>query len=474
MRRGILLGVGVLETALACVLFCVGWMLPRTDSVEQGFARVGEVTRSAETEVKAVRGQVDELRRKDFPKIAAQMKTQSRTVGANVKAQTIDFATVEAMRNALAAVAKGLAGWSETLDAEKYLPAIRGLGATADLLDAGSPPALRTADALESTAGRLEHDLRRALVLLRLPIDVAGGIELLHSAERSAAELGEAGRALRDESLAALRNTLRELDESLSGMVTQAEGFSATVLPVVVPDGRGPPTVELRPVWPDGPATVARLKRMRDFVRAAERRLDDAARAAALLPPMSEQARRQLADAAGEFCPPGAEDEDAAERVAESANTVPALLRGAARLRELAAGLRSAQQGLEQTFRAWPELVETLRRSATVLDGSRRQLDTVLTGREQYDKAVTSSLTLAGTTEDMLEIYTTKLDARLGEQERSLGQMERGLGEVNQALPAVSHTASDLLRTVRWVFWLIGLLIAAHGVFVAVDARMRR
>ena len=59
--------------------------------------------------------------------------------------------------------------------------------------------------------------------------------------------------------------------------------------------------------------------------------------------------------------------------------------------------------------------------------------------------------------------YSVRLNVRLNEQERSLAQVEHGLAEVTELIPSVSHTASDLLNGIRWMFWLVGGLLALHA-----------
>jgi hypothetical protein len=123
-------------------------------------------------------------------------------------------------------------------------------------------------------------------------------------------------------------------------------------------------------------------------------------------------------------------------------------------------------------LQTWPVLVETMHRSATVLNGSHRQLESVLAQRVQCERAVNNSQQIAQTAASLIESSTTTLDARLDEQQQSLGQMERGLNEVSDNLPGVKQTANDLLLTLRWMFWLVGGLIGLHGLFVVCDARL--
>ena len=74
MRRGLLLSIGILEACLACVLVVVGWRLPHPDAIEKSFNRVGHVAVNAETQVRLMREQIAEIRQRDFPRVANQLK----------------------------------------------------------------------------------------------------------------------------------------------------------------------------------------------------------------------------------------------------------------------------------------------------------------------------------------------------------------------------------------------------------------
>jgi hypothetical protein len=449
MRRRVLISIGILETLLACVLIVVGFRLPASERIDQGFERVGSVSRGAQREVQLMRHQIAEVRRKDFPKVASQLRTQSRAVTTNLKAQAIDFDSVEATSEALGAVAQGLESWSETLDAGKYLPTARGLGLTADIIDLQ----VVVSTALSPYLGG-DFNPEQAVERFRC---VAAGQEL------AAAFLG-GGSICRDcnrERFEAARAALRDLDSALASAVRQVDLLSDALIPVVTPNGVLPPTIEMRPVWPEGRRVADGLRQSRSRIQAINRDVDRIIRTIAGTPGIDE-----LPDQLGQVRFGG--------ELAELARSSSSGLRNPAQLRDLSNGLRRTQRGIEESLRAWPELVETMHRSATVLNGSHRQLEVVLAQRAECERAVRNSQQLADTTEELLQGYSSKLDVRLGEQERTLGQMERSLGEVNEALPVVAQSATDLLSVVRWMFWLIGALLALHGIFVAAEAQLKR
>ena len=47
--------------------------------------------------------------------------------------------------------------------------------------------------------------------------------------------------------------------------------------------------------------------------------------------------------------------------------------------------------------------------------------------------------------------------------------METGLTEVNQSLPVMEEKTSELMRTIKWLLYLVGALIALHAGYVLVE-----
>lgn len=437
MRRGLLLGIGILETLVACVLFGVGWQLPRPEAVDQSVQRVGVVTRSAQEQVQLMRRQVDDVRRKEFPKVAGQVRIQSRAVSANLRTRAIDFDAIEAMSDSLTTVAQGLDGWSDALDGGMNLARLRGPVAPADSPEAPvSASALQTAATLDAAADALDGDVGRALgAIARSPL--TGPADLLVALQGGVANEGRVESSVRADRFEATRENLRELEASLASAAPQVEALGTAVYPVVTPSPGGAPSVELRPVWPEGRRAAEGLRNAHAGVRSLNREIDYFSGRTPGVPSLGSA------------------------------------LASARHTREMAAGLRKTRKGLDQAFRAWPEFAATMHRSASVLNGSRSQLDHVLTRRTQYERAVQSSERLTQTTDELIETYSGRFDTRLREQEQALGRMERGLGEVNDALPTVGKTANDMFGAVRWMFWLVGALIAIHGVFVGVEAMLK-
>src|SRR5262249_25711157 len=115
----------------------------------------------------------------------------------------------------------------------------------------------------------------------------------------------------------------------------------------------------MRPLWADGKQTVANLRKTQEGVKAINRELDEIARTLPALLRTFQDLRQRL-EADQECLLPALEKP---EPLRESPPEMAALLQGAERLRELASSLRQTQEGLEQTLRAWPMLVETMQRS---------------------------------------------------------------------------------------------------------------
>jgi hypothetical protein len=435
MYRSVLLGIGVIETLVAGVLITVGCCLPRREVVDDSFQRVGHATESGEKQVQLMRLQVDEVRRTGFPQLTRQLRSQTDAVAANVQSSTVDFAALQAMSDGLGATAKGLETWSEVLNPKQYQPALDSLGTMADLLDGKGRPG----------ENGLDGDWRQLTKLIHEPLDVLSSPELIAVMVRLAAKRQALEQLQQDGTWPAARAELRNLESSLEQLVEQTEALSAASYPALTNKG-----VEMKQAWPDGARTAAGLRGWLVAVKAVNRDLEgvDAA----------------LASALNSF--------ECIEPADECDNR-DCKVRSPQRLRESAASLRTAQLGLSTTLQSWPALVGTMKRSVQVLYESRRQLDGAISHRQQYERTLRDSKQLAHSVEELLESYTTKLDACLGEQQQSLEQMENGLHQVSAALPEAQHTTSDLFVSLRWMFWLVGGLIGLHGLFLAASVHLK-
>jgi len=110
-----------------------------------------------------------------------------------------------------------------------------------------------------------------------------------------------------------------------------------------------------------------------------------------------------------------------------------------------------------------------LKKSATVLDQARAQLDTAAASRGEYEKAMESSTRVARSLAELLPAFTDQLDSRLGQQEASLEQMETGLVEVNKSLPVMETKTGELIQTATWLLYLVAGLVALHAGYVLLE-----
>ncbi|MCE9533276.1 MAG: hypothetical protein K8T89_19430 [Planctomycetes bacterium] len=456
MRPLYLLGIGILEALLASAFLVIGWFVPSPKLVVQSFDRLGNVTQGAEKQVDVMRSQVGEVRTKDFPEIMRQIKDQTATVSTNVRDSRIDFDAVAAMSNSLDAVAKGLQSWSATLDADKYGPTINMLLGAADLIDhqtttTAALKSLRTIDrsaAINRSTSQKHSSEPHQDSPLRVQRESV--FKLMSSGMSSTGGSKLEG----NDRLAEMRAGFRELEYSLGNAIRQVDVVSSATYPHFQSTGGLQPSFEMRSVWPEGKQTADGLRKAHASLQVANKELDLLASAIAPL---------QI-----DFAPRPQPNENL-DRFLDKQRDIDF-----ERLHEAAASLRKMGLGVATTLRSWPELVETMHRSAIILNGSRKQLDSVLAQRVQYEKAMHGSERMTQNTMVVLDSYSTKLDARLSEQEHALRQMHGGLGEINSAIPSVARTTGDFLRVIRWLFWLSGALIGVHGLFVVGQAYVRR
>lgn len=451
MRRRIQLSIGILEAILACVLFVIGGVLPGTQSVENSFTRVQHVSRNAESQVRLMRQQVAEVRHKDFPLVSAHLRAQTRGFSARWKQAPVDFPTVEAMNDAILASAVGLDDWSDTLDGSGRSRQSRP-GTRSDVTQANKlAHATRlTRAALEESAAQLDDECRALLTIVGRPFDASVVVQSIGTVDRVRILRDQLEYAGSNERFNDLRRATGELEKSLETAHRHVELASTAAFPLLVPNGSSQPGVQLVPLWPQGKEAARTLNTTLIAVRSTNQQLDAFAGTFRVV----ESSKRYV--------------------TSDIEHTTDATLAEySQRLRLLSAALQRTVSAVQRSTVEWPGLVQTMRISARVLRDSHEQLDEFAGRQSEYDRAMLGSRQATQTAEQLVESYSERIGNRLSEQEHSLAEMEHGLGEASEAIPAVSKTTVDLLNAIRWMFWLVGALIALHGAFVICDARSK-
>jgi hypothetical protein len=105
--RPVFCALGLLELAIAAVLIWVGAAAHHV-SVAEGFGKAEAVARQAGAQVRLVRQHVNTLRQAELNEWALTLQEQARTVTAMLRAQQVDFDTIQTLRDGLNELAKGL------------------------------------------------------------------------------------------------------------------------------------------------------------------------------------------------------------------------------------------------------------------------------------------------------------------------------------------------------------------------------
>jgi chromosome segregation ATPase len=489
MRRTVFLILGALELTVAVVLASLGGQLPSTGEVEQSFDSAERVTRRAGGQVRLSRQQIHDLRQPEIQQLADGLQTHTATVTATLRAQSVDYETVRALRDSMEQVSAGLDGLAETVDAARCDQLGKSFGETASYLDQGVVPAAeKTADDLDAATEALRTDARHLKLLLQAtPLDLKTARAVHDSLARFGEGLDRMKASLRVQQLDTMRDGFRGLETALSTGADQVGRLADYTYPEVRLRGLSPQVTQ-QPFWPEGQEIAQGLRKAAAGVTAAHKELSDLA---ADLPKLqaSLDESRKMVDRTREALALALRQQEQLEPVLKDmpahaallAESLPKLgadlarvLRGTGRLREVAASLRKAQKEMETAMAQRPELRDTLRHSASVLRTSGDQLDRVLRSRQQYEAAMHQTITLAETLSALLPRLAQQLNAQLQEQERALDDLGQSIDEVSTSLPAYRHTTTQVLQTGRLLMWLVAAVVALHGVYLVLSARLGR
>jgi uncharacterized phage infection (PIP) family protein YhgE len=484
MRRYFLFALAAFEGAIAAALVVIGLQLPTRDDVSANFGRVERVTGGAESQVRLMREQVIDLRRQDLAGKADDLRRHTRTAADTAGRQQIDFRTVEAIAHSLADVSKGLNTWADTVDAERMKKVSAGLGQTAEFLDTGvADPSEKSAADLEKTLAGLEKDSTRLAALLRQGTPDLKGVRAIYDGLGSfGTGLDKLDELLKPDRLDAMRDGMNGLDTSLASTADQVDKVGGYSYPVVTFNGLKP-SVEMHKFWPEADKVSEGLRKASKGAQAAHKELELVSKNVPDLRKALDESRKsvgQTREALGTALKQQAETEKLlksvpeetaalAEALPKMGRTLAVTLRETRKLRDLATGLRAVRKTLDDTLKAWPEVAAGLKKSAAVLDEARARLDEATANREEYEQAMASSTSVARSLADLLPVFTDQLDSRLGQQEASLEQMEGGLAEVNNSLPVMESKTGDLIQTVKWLLYLVALMVALHAGYVLLE-----
>jgi hypothetical protein len=491
MRRTLFFALGVLEILVAAVLLVLAWQLPGAAEVEDKVGRVEKVSRETAGQVRGLRDQFRLLRRRqpEAQELAQNLRVQMKRLYDSLKSQEVNYDAAHSIRDSLGEVARGIDGLSDALDSEALDQLAAGLSAAADFLDLQvAPAAERTAERLESSARALRAELQGLGGWLRgLPLDLNAAHTVRISLDRLDQALAGLGLGLEPEHVEALRDRYRDLQAALSRAAAQVEAVSAATFPAVSFQG-GFPSVEVRPLWPEGRQAAAVLGRVADNAAALGKEVDALNRD---LPHLrgalqegrlvAERSRRVLTLALEQqqrLLPLLGGVPDAAARLADELPAAAADLARAlgdtARLRGVAAGLRRARASVLAAAGRWPEVRRNLLRSAALLRATQAELGRVIDRQGEYSSALQRSLSLINSFMAALPLFTAHLGHELQDQEESLQRLEQGLNEVTAVLPQMADGATRIFRLTRLLMLLVAAVFGLHGGYLAIGSRLDR
>jgi len=478
MRRYLFPALGLIELAAAAALAALGASLPAERDVAEGFAGARRVTAAAGEQVRALRGQVDAVRRSNLRQAAGRLQASGRSVAAAVKAQGIDFDRVRTLRDVMGRSARGLSDLAGVFDPGAMGKLGAGLGEAADFLDRGVvPAATAAADALEAAADPLEATARR---LARLAHEAPLDLKPLREVHDSLARFDE-GLAATSSMLDPRRlEPLRQAAGGAEGVVTEAarmaERASGYSFPVVTFEGIKP-RVKAQPFWPKGAEVGADLRKVADGVAATGRELDALSRELPRVQAAVVESRKALG-ATRKTMAAALSRQDEVDRLLKEmpaqadrlAAELPKLtggltkaLRATGRLGAAAESLRKARRGVDAATERLPETKAHLEGSAAVLAAARDQLDGVLRRRGEYEAAASQVDALTAELAALTPALAGGLADRADGEDGALAEVERGVAQIHGALPAYDLAVSRCLRAGRVLAWLVAAVAALHG-----------
>jgi ABC-type transporter Mla subunit MlaD len=411
-----------------------------------------------------------------------------RTVTDNLRSQQVDYDTVRTVSEAMGDVADGLDGLAATLDPEGVGRMGAGLKAAADYLDEQvAPAAAQAAAQLEKATADLKADAEHLAALLRAaPMDLKAARQVHDSLARFSDGLERMEVVLKLQRAEAMREGFKGLEDSLTTGAEQVERLAGYTYPAVQFVGLKP-VIEQKQFWPEGDKIAEGMRKAARGATAAGAELDQLNRDLPQLRASLLESRKVVATTREALGTALAQQEKmeallkhAPEHAARLAEDLPRLvtnlarvLRDTARLKDVAAVLRQAQQGIDVAVARWPALRKNLSRSSVLLRATQKQLQFVVDHRSEYEASLRQTLSMSRAVSAALPLLSEQLEQDLGDQEQSLTSLGDGIEEVTDALPGMAARATGLLQTARFLLCLLAGVFAMHGGYLVLSERTR-
>ena len=490
MRRILIWVAAGLESVAAVVLLVSAWQMPGAAEVEDAVGRVEAVSLKAGKQVRGLSGQVGRVRKRqpELATLARRLESQMQSVSADVKSRSLNADGLTTVSDALGQVAQGLDGLSKTLAPAGVAEIGKGLSGTADYLEVNVLPAAeKAATALDKAGAGLEADAGKLKAAFdKTPLEVKSLRAMVQSLKRFEEGFGQMAKLTKLESLEAMREGFKGLETSLESGAEQVERLSKYTYPKVEIKGLRV-EVEEKDFWPDGKTIAAGMRKGAKGCVAAGKEMDTIGKE---LPKLrkSLQQSHAVVKATRQAISTALEQQDKlepllkrlpqhlallAEELPRMTKELAKVLRETSRLAEVAKALRQAEKSMTQASANWPELRLGLEKSATLLRATRKQMQSALVHRDEYEQTLLQTVELTTMFAKSLPLMLEEVDTGLEQQQVSLDELGDSIDKVTESLPVMAESASRLLTTTRYLLGLFAAALALHAVILLGGTRGR-
>ncbi len=444
--------VVALEFACALFLAALAWNLPGDAEVDEVAQKVGHATTLASGQVQVLRKGVADLRRPELQKVFDQSQQQMAAVTKMLSEQSIDFTTLEVVRDALGNAATGLDGLTQTIDPGNVQAIANGLGETATFLETKlAPGAEQAAAKIENATAVLQKNGQSLRdFVMNAPLDLSAIRQVRDALTDFAGASKDANDVLESlqlndaytglQSAAETVHTAAETADKFSlgeGLHKQEKGIQAAANAVKQFDKKMLPAVR---------RSLAQAQKVLDGIRAT---LDSALEQQEKIEPLLKDLPNQIATLA-----------DALPRFGAD---LAGILRETGRIKSTATALRQAEDHVNSVVANWPKLQRSLGQGAKLLRASQQQLDLVIKNRSTYEQAIHETVALTMAFGEMIAALKSQLNARLDEEDQILRDMEIACQDTANTIPGTQRTAARTLQIARWTFWVVAMIPFCYG-----------
>ncbi|MEZ6140937.1 MAG: hypothetical protein R3B84_10235 [Zavarzinella sp.] len=475
-----------LSLLLGFGLLVLGFELPNPTRIEESFLGIHKIGSGTEDQLDSFQQQISSLRQSDWQETTRKLREQTAVYADIITKQPLDFEQLANLVKLLDESASSLRKFSTDVDAKQLENLAKAVGGFADFMEQTTKLANKEQQTKLETAlaeMKVQQEQLKKLATT-VPPSLATAKEVYGSLDKFELGIVKLKELFQEEQLDAMKDGMAGLESSLESTAKQVDSAGGYTYPVITIENFKP-KVSTKPFWPDAPKVAeglrqaqkgsqagrAQIDAMKKNLPAVQTALDEGVKSLGL----TKQSLKAVIDNQDSlekaFQHTPTRLADLIESFGQIGNQIVRVMQAMKQLDAVSTTLRQSSKELKQTSEQFPLFLQSLSKSAAIMEQMKTQLQVVVDNRDKYSSALDSSSKLAEALHKSVTPIEERIDGRLAAQEESLAKVKSGLHDFNETLPVLGKQAKNTLFIIRGIIWVLAAMLILHALWSFQTAR---